>query len=114
MTDAQDKNTSPDDSSQELGELPDLNRAELDWPTVEQLFRDVASLTQVLEVIAKTGARLHAKDNPLTMDDALALLKQRDVMGVQLRYMHDGVQWWDTLMWRDDAIQLVRIQHNFQ
>lgn len=106
-------NQSPDTATPELGDLPELNRATLDWDTVEQLFHDVASLTQVLEVIAKTKARSNANDKPLEMAQGLDLLKTRQAMGVQLRYLHDGVQWWDTLMWRDDQIHLVRIRHDF-
>jgi len=106
-------NSSSDASTPELGELPELNRATLDWSTVEQLFHDIAELTQVLEVIAKTNARTNANDKPLEMVQGLELLKTRQAMGVQLRYLHEGVQWWDTLMWRDDEVHLVRIRHNF-
>ncbi len=103
-----------DDSASSLGELPELNRAVLDWATIESLFCDVASLTQVVEVLVKTGAQSHVENESIGLDQALDLLRTRKAAGVQLRYGYQGIQWWDTLMWRGDQVHLVRIQHDFK
>ena len=108
-----DSDSRPDIEAGGIGELPELNRAVLDWPTVEALFNDVRTMTQLVEVIAKTGARQRVEDQSLTIDDALTLLRDRAVTGVQLRYQFQNAQWWDTLMWRGEQIQLVRIRHDF-
>ena len=49
----------------------------------------------------------------LTLDDARQHLRARTVRGLQIRYRHDGADWWDTLMVVGVNYRLVRIRHEF-
>ena len=91
--------------------LPELTQAVLDDATLDQLFVDLASLTQVLEVSAKYAERGYVapEASRLTLADARVLLARRAVRGVQIRYRYDGTEWWDTLMLTPAGVRIVRI-----
>lgn len=91
--------------------LPALHEAELDRPTVEALFADVAQLCRVLEVLPRGGARERARPAGIPLDLARDQLLAGEIAGVQLRYEHEGAQWWDTLMATPTGWRLVRIRH---
>lgn len=94
--------------------LPDLNQATLDWPGVEALLRDIATCTQVTEIIPKAVAQGYVTDGvALTLADARCLLEERAVRGLQIRYRYEGADWWDTLMVLPEGWRLVRIRHDF-
>jgi hypothetical protein len=91
--------------------LPDLHQAEVDRGTVEELFRDVALDAELLEVRVKGAARGHVGDETVDLAAARALLLSGDVRGVQLRYVHRGETWWDTVMaLPGGAYRIVRIR----
>ncbi len=96
-----------------LNQLAELHQAELDEATVDQLFTDIAALTQVIEVLPKYQSQVYAPDTPITLEDARELLRIGAVRGVQVRYRHDGAQWWDTLMRTPTGVRVVRIRHDF-
>lgn len=85
--------------------LPELTHGLLDAGLLKQLFADLASCAQVLEVTAKAGTRrmttAAAGGGRLSLDEALALLANRSVRGVQVRYRYDGAEWCDTLLCAD-------------
>lgn len=94
--------------------LPDLNTTLLDAGQVEQLLRDIELCAQLTEILPKYAAREHVPDAAvLTLDQARELLATRAVRGLQLRYRHEGADWWDTLMLVGDRFRLVRIRHDF-
>jgi hypothetical protein len=94
--------------------LPDLNEAELDWPGVEALLRDIEVLTEVAEILVKTGPRQMVADAPpLTVARAREILRQGRARAVQIRYRHEGADWWDTLAVTPAGWKLVRIRHVF-
>ena len=94
--------------------LPDLNTALLDAAQVEQLLHDIVQCAQLTEVIPKFAARGHVPDAAgVTLADARGLLASRAIRGLQLRYRHEGADWWDTLMLVGDRFRLVRIRHDF-
>lgn len=94
-------------------QLAELHQAELDEATVDQLFADIAALTRVIEVLPKYDSRSYAPDAPITLDEARELLRAGTLRGVQVRYRHDGAQWWDTLMRTPTGVRVVRIRHEF-
>lgn len=95
--------------------LPDLHQAELDEPTLRQLFQDVAAHTELMEVIPKHAATGHVPEiAAITLAEGLALLLGGGVRALQLRYRHNGTLWWDTLMpTPHGTFRIVRIQHDF-
>lgn len=105
----------PDDYQPvERTDLPELNDVILDDATLLQLFADIRGLTQVLGVAARGhGRNRRADDENLNFDVAQALFLERAVNGLQIRYLHGGQEWWDTLMHTPDGVRLVRIQHDF-
>lgn len=95
--------------------LPDLHQAELDESTVRQLFDDVKTHTELLEVIPKQAATGYVPEtSAITHAEGLTLLLTGQLRALQLRYRHDGTTWWDTLMpTPQGSYRIVRIQHDF-
>lgn len=93
-------------------ELPTLQDTLLDDATVDRLFADIAELTRVLEVIPKTAERGYVGTGCISIQQARAMLRSRNCRAIQLRYIHDGAQWWDTLMPRPGGTRIVRIRHD--
>lgn len=95
--------------------LPDLHQSEVDEATLRQLFTDVGTHTEIIEIIPK-HAPGHVDENPesLQLDEAFRLLVSRSARGLQLRYRHEGKIWWDTLMPLPGGLfRIVRIEHDF-
>jgi len=93
-------------------ELPELNQTQLDEETVGQLFRDIHLCTQVVEIILKRNVRGYVGNQQITLSEAQGLLQSGEIRGVQIRYIYDGVHWWDTLIRNADGISLTRIRHD--
>lgn len=91
--------------------MPELTQARLDAATLDQLFIDIATCTKVIDVTAKLAATQMVPQRKLTLDDAHALIRTRGVRGVQIRYLYDGSEWWDTIIVNGDEVRVVRIQH---
>jgi hypothetical protein len=97
-------------------ELPPLQQADLDAATLEQLFFDLASGTELLDITYKGGATRMAGDPHAA--DVLSLAAARDalvigaVTGVQIRYRHQGREWWDTILRTPSGFRLVRISRD--
>ena len=97
-------------------ELPDLQQSVLDPDTLAQLFSDLGSLTEILEVIPKALAESYVPESSeIGLDEGRRMLLSGVVRGLQIRYQYQGSQWWDTLL--PDAasggFRIVRIQHDF-
>jgi len=91
--------------------LPELNDTIIDPGTVQQLFSDVSQYTQLIEIILKQGPRDYATDQTYTLEQARALFESNGARCVQLRYVYEGSQWWDTLISTPQGTRLVRIEH---
>jgi len=87
----------------------------LDLAEVERLLSDIEACAQISEIIPKQSAQGYAPETgTLTLGDARQLLRARAVRGLQIRYRHDGADWWDTLMCIGENYRLVRIRHVFE
>ncbi|QQL44859.1 hypothetical protein [Sulfuriroseicoccus oceanibius] len=97
--------------------LPDLQQSVLDPEALTQLITDIQTLTEVVEVIPKGSPAGYVAEPgaPVAMDLELArdLLLAGELHGLQIRYQHDGAQWWDTLLQSPQGIKIVRIRHEF-
>jgi len=91
--------------------LPDLNQALLDTQTLNQLFEDIRQCTKFLEAIPKRGPG-HADDSGVSLDEARTLLTNKQVRGIQLRYLYDNAEWWDTLIDMGNGVKLVRMRYD--
>ena len=96
-------------------EPPVMNTAMLDAAGVESLLRDIESCTELLEIVPKYSRQclISEPGERLTFSDARALIQRADVRGLQIRYRHEGAEWWDTLMNQGERWRLVRIRHEW-
>jgi hypothetical protein len=91
--------------------LPDVCSALLDEPTLAQLFSDIATCTRVVQILAKGAPQqMVAAESSLTLEQAQEMLRRRAVRGVQIRYLYDGGEWFDTLMTTPQGIRLARLR----
>lgn len=94
--------------------LPALHTGTLDAEQVNQLLDDIEACTELVEILPKHAARGQVSDTAaVSLAEARTLLAMRAVRGMQLRYRHDGADWWDTLMLVGDQYRVVRIRHEF-
>lgn len=93
--------------------LPPLREAVLDAEELAALLRDIAAFGTVDEIVVKSGPGRVVETMAPALADVEALLATRQVRGVQIRYRHDGAQWWDTLLVVADGVRLVRMRHEF-
>ena len=94
--------------------LPELNEAELDDHTLTALFYDIETCTQVLEVIVRHVAAGYVGPQRVSLKHARRLVQERAVRGVQIRYVYDEAEWWDTLMVLPTGVRIIRIEHEPQ
>jgi len=97
-------------------ELPDLQQSVLDPGTLAQLFVDLETCTQIVEIIPKAAAKGYvAEETQITLSSAQELLLTGKIRGLQIRYLYQGSQWWDTLLPapNNEGFRIVRIQHDF-
>jgi hypothetical protein len=90
--------------------LPELHQSEVGADTVEDLFRDVALEADLLDVIVKGAAEAHADEGPVDLGRAKELLLSGAIRGVQLRYRHQGEEWWDTILALGGRYRVVRMR----
>ena len=96
---------------------PPIQQADLDPPTLFRLFRDIGSVTTLMEIIYKAAPNTYAPE-PITetngaeqLKKAQALLLSGKVSGVQLRYLYQDVEWWVTLGKTRAGVRLMRMRH---
>lgn len=99
-------------------DLPEINESIIDADTLHQLIHDISSLTEILEVIPKGAPERYVAEPGTAANMSLTLgrdlLLAGEIRGLQIRYRHEGAQWWDTLIRTDDGIKIVRIRHDFE
>lgn len=92
--------------------LPEVLEGVLDLPTLEALFADVDATGRVVAVVVKRGRQAEPPRGASGLREARDALREGRATGVQLRYRHDGREWWDTVMAvGPGAWRLVRIAH---
>jgi hypothetical protein len=92
--------------------VPEMRVVQLTSVDVQDLFADLAAVAQVSQVVLKGGSTQYASQNAMTLENALPLLLNCSIHGLQVRYAFDGHEWTDTLFREaDDRFRLVRCQH---
>ncbi len=95
-------------------ELPPIIQAQLDAATLGQLLFDIEHSAELLGVTIKPrGSRWASATTAqanLTLADAYRELSTGSA-AVQLRYLHAGEEWWDTLTPHEGGWRLTRISH---
>jgi hypothetical protein len=88
--------------------LADLQDAELDRETLDQLFFDLSQLAQLVEVRVKGAVDGYAAEAQPTLEKASTLLAEG--FAVQLRYIYQGSEWIDTLLPLEGGARLIRVR----
>ncbi|HEX5789632.1 MAG TPA: hypothetical protein VFY13_00700 [Luteolibacter sp.] len=92
--------------------MPELQQSDLDLATLRRLFDDVAACTELLEVVPKHAAGFVGEGQTMSAEEGFAGLVSGQLRGLQLRYLHEGQLWWDTLMASGPGtFRIVRIRH---
>lgn len=92
---------------------PPMREALLDADGLAVLLRDIAAFGTIDEIVVKSGPGRVGDTTAPALEDVEALLATRQIRGVQIRYRHDGAQWWDTLLIVPNGVRLVRVRHDF-
>jgi hypothetical protein len=93
-------------------EFPDLNQGTLDDATLAKYFQDLAH-AKVFAVMVKGGPERYANERSIELGTAQKLFNQSLCHGIQVRYLWQGDEWWDTLFRTNDDVRLVRIKHEW-
>lgn len=91
--------------------LPPLYESILDEPTLARLFEDLSTRATMLEIVARGPGQRRAAGAPLTLAEAQSAFASGELRALQLRYVFEGAQWWDTLTRAEAGVKLLRIQH---
>ena len=88
-----------------------LSEGRLTAEGLDRYERDLQALTRVLAVIPKRGPRAYVGQEAMSLSAGLAALREGGLRGVQVRYLHEDREWWDTLLPAQGEFRLVRIDH---
>jgi hypothetical protein len=91
-------------------ELPALHQSLLDDATLAALFRDLDACTRIVGVLAKRAARGQSDERPLCFDEARDAFLAGGLRSIQVRYLYNGEEWWDTLLRTPQGVRIVRIR----
>ncbi|MDA3962291.1 MAG: hypothetical protein PF961_16000 [Planctomycetota bacterium] len=86
-----------------------LQQADLDPATLEQLFADISTHCRVIGCLIKGAPDGYAPEQQHPLETARTLLASRKIRGMQIRYVYQGEQWWDTLIAQGEITRLVRV-----
>jgi hypothetical protein len=90
-------------------EFPALHTGDLDAAGVRALVADLETHAERLQVVPKAAARRHVLPETLPLQAAAESLLAGELRGVQVRYVHEGQEWWDTLLALGDSYRIVRV-----
>jgi len=83
---------------------------EIDLDVFEQLLFDIEHAGELLGVVVKGAASRYTSGGRTDLGTAREALANGAV-GVQLRYRHEGLEWWDTILRSvDGQLRIVRTQ----
>jgi hypothetical protein len=91
-------------------EIPELEVVTLDRAGVERVFVELAFETTVLGVLVKGGTSERARAEAPSLGAARELMLAGEATGLQIHYVHLGVEWWATLMRATGTIRFVRVR----
>ena len=91
-------------------EIPELEVVTLDRAGVERVFVELAFETTVLGVLVKGGTSERARAQSPSLGTARELMLAGEATGLQIHYVHLGVEWWATVMRAAGIIRFVRVR----
>lgn len=103
-----ESNESPDDRKA----LPELTQAVLDPELLERYFDDLTRCVEVLGILPKQAAREYAGSTEgWGLAEAREAVRTGRIRGVQIRYLYQDAEWWDTLLCpQPGSVRIVRMR----
>lgn len=93
--------------------LPTVHAGELDSEALDALFADVSTVASLLAVVVKRGRVAEPPSLPAALANARDQLLSGTARAIQLRYRHEGREWWDTISaMTPERWRVVRIGHD--
>jgi hypothetical protein len=92
--------------------IPELRQSLLDPATLRALFNDIRQCATVLEVVPRQARHRLVEAESVTLDEGERLLLVGRVRALQIRYLYDDAEWWDTLIAEPGGVRIVRIRHD--
>jgi hypothetical protein len=89
-----------------------LSEALLHAETLHQLLFDIENAATLIGISIKYKPTENAETAALPLSQIAEALLAKRILGVQIRYIHQGHEWWDTLLCVPDGTRLVRIEHS--
>ena len=89
-----------------------LSESVLDSQTLHQLLFDIENAATLIGISVKSKPTENAENSALPLSQIAEALLAKRILGVQIRYLHQGREWWDTLLCVPDGTRLVRIEHS--
>jgi len=96
-----------------VNDAPRVFEATLSWDRVDDLLADLAAAATVEEVLMKGGAEARAHGATSDLAAVRKALSDGRITGAQIRYLHEGVRWTDTLLRAGDGVRLVRARSRY-
>lgn len=90
-------------------EFPTLHTGDLDAEGVRALVADLEAHAERLQVVPKAASRRFVLPERLPLQAATESLLAGELRGVQVRYVHQGQEWWDTLLALGSGYRIVRV-----
>lgn len=91
-------------------EPAEVYQGDLDGALFEALFDDLERFAQIVSVHLKSGPEAHADEAQITLEQARMLMVLGRAHGIRVRYVHEGIEWIDTLLRGKSTIRLVRMK----
>ncbi|MFO0661366.1 MAG: hypothetical protein U0165_16260 [Polyangiaceae bacterium] len=92
--------------------LPPMQVSDIDETKLRALVDDILALGTQVEVSTKGAPLSHSHAQPTDLVSSMHRLIMGDVLGLQIRYTHEGARWCDTLMRLPEGFRLVRIKED--
>src|SRR5260221_14444936 len=100
----------PDPAPPGALDLPEMKAALLDRAALERVFLDLAFETSVLGILIRGGTTERAQAPSPSLGTAREVLLAGEATGLQIHYIHRGVEWWGTLMHTEQGVRMVRVR----
>jgi len=82
----------------------------LDAAGVDRMFQDLAFETTIIALVLKGGEHDRGSLPPANLRAARDELLSGRAEALQVHYVHNGVEWWDTIARTDAGVRVVRVR----
>jgi len=91
-------------------QLPPLHQGMMDASALDDLFEDLATCTEIIEIRTKSAARAMSEDGACSLQTCRDALGAGTLRAAQIRYRYDADEWWDTFMRTTEGWRVTRLR----